>query len=68
MKSYIMINDDDIMESYSISRGLDYPGIVPFHAYLHSINRVIYDSITDFETIEAFKLLSKKKVLLLIYQ
>ena len=54
MKTYIMEK-----EAYSISAGLDYPGIGPEHAYLHQINRVIYDSITDEEAVEAFKLLSR---------
>lgn len=53
MKTYIMEK-----EAYSISAGLDYPGIGPEHAYLHQTNRVIYDSITDEEAVEAFKLLS----------
>ena len=54
MKTYIMEKD-----AYSISAGLDYPGIGPEHAYLHQTNRVIYDSITDEEAVEAFKLLSR---------
>lgn len=54
MKTYIMEK-----EAYSISAGLDYPGIGPEHAYLHQTNRVIYDSITDEEAVEAFKLLSR---------
>ena len=54
MKTYIMEK-----EAYSISAGLDYPGIGPEHAYLHQTNRVIYDSITDEEAVESFKLLSR---------
>ena len=54
MKTYIMEK-----EAYSISAGLDYPGIGPEHAYLHQTNRVMYDSITDEEAVEAFKLLSR---------
>ena len=54
MKTYIMEK-----EAYSISAGLDYPGIGPEHAYLHQTNRVVYDSITDEEAVEAFKLLSR---------
>ena len=39
--------------------GLDYPGIGPEHAYLNKIGRVKYDSITDKEAVNAFKLLTK---------
>lgn len=60
MKTYIMQNENgDIREAYSISAGLDYPGIGPEHAYLKSIGRVKYDSITDKEAIESFKLLCR---------
>ena len=60
MKTYIMQDDNgEIREAYSISAGLDYPGIGPEHAYLNSIGRVKYDSITDDEAIEGFKLLCR---------
>ena len=60
MKTYIMQDDrGNIEEAYSISAGLDYPGIGPEHAYLKSIGRVKYDSITDKEAVEAFKLLCR---------
>ena len=60
MKTYSMQNDKgELMDAYSISAGLDYPGIGPEHAYLGSIGRVKYDSITDEEALEAFKLLTK---------
>ena len=59
MKTYIMQDDEgNIKDAYSISAGLDYPGIGPEHAFLHSINRVKYDSVTDIETVEAFKILT----------
>ena len=48
-----------VEEAHSISAGLDYPGIGPEHAYLYSISRVKYDSVTDFEAVEAFKLLTE---------
>ena len=58
MKTYIMQDElGEIKEAYSISAGLDYPGIGPEHAYLKSINRVKYDSVTDEEAVKAFKLL-----------
>lgn len=60
MKTYIMQDDKgNIEEAYSISAGLDYPGIGPEHAYLKSVGRVKYDSITDKEAVEAFKLLCR---------
>lgn len=60
MKTYAMLdNNGNIKDAYSISAGLDYPGIGPEHSYLYSINTVKYDSITDDEAVEAFKLLSR---------
>lgn len=60
MKTYIMQDDNgNIKEAYSISAGLDYPGIGPEHAYFNKIGRVKYDSITDAEAINAFKVLSR---------
>ena len=44
---------------YSISAGLDYPGIGPEHAYLHSIGRAQYVPVTDDEAVDAFEYLSK---------
>jgi len=62
MKTYIMQDElGEIKEAYSISAGLDYPGIGPEHAYLKSINRVKYDSVTDEEAVKAFKLLCKQE-------
>ena len=59
MKTYTMQDEDGkIKDAYSISAGLDYPGIGPEHAYFHNNNRVKYDSITDEEAVEAFKLLT----------
>lgn len=60
MKTYIMQdNDGNIKEAYSISAGLDYPGIGPEHAYLNDIKRVKYDTVTDMEAVNAFKILSR---------
>ena len=60
MKTYTMQdNNGNMMDAYSISAGLDYPGIGPEHAFLHSIKRVKYDSVTDKEAVNAFKYLSK---------
>jgi tryptophan synthase beta chain len=49
----------DISPVYSISAGLDYPGIGPEHAYLHKSERVQYKSVTDQEALNAFKMLSQ---------
>ncbi|MEI1421864.1 tryptophan synthase subunit beta [Bacillus cabrialesii] len=61
-----LIQDEfgQIIEPYSISAGLDYPGIGPEHAYLHKSGRVTYDSITDEEAVNALKLLSEKEGIL----
>ncbi|OEH93445.1 tryptophan synthase subunit beta [Bacillus solimangrovi] len=58
-----LIQDEhgQIIEPYSISAGLDYPGIGPEHAYLKETERVIYESVTDAEAIDAFKFLSRKE-------
>ncbi len=48
-----------IREAYSISAGLDYPGVGPEHAYLKETGRANYVSVTDDESLEAFRLLSK---------
>ncbi len=48
-----------IMPVYSMSAGLDYPGIGPEHAYLSSIGRAEYYPVTDKEAVEAFEYLSK---------
>ena len=60
MKTYIMQDEEgNFKDAYSISAGLDYPGIGPEHAYLNSIGRVRYDSITDEEAINVFKLVTR---------
>ncbi|WP_337018619.1 tryptophan synthase subunit beta [Oceanobacillus massiliensis] len=48
-----------IEEAFSISAGLDYPGIGPEHSHLHETKRVTYTSITDEEALDAFQYLSK---------
>jgi tryptophan synthase beta subunit len=45
--------DGQITEPYSISAGLDYPGIGPIHSYLHKVKRVIFDNVNDDEALEA---------------
>ena len=48
-----------VEESYSVSAGLDFPAVGPEHAYLHSIGRADYDSVTDDEALDAFKALAR---------
>ena len=61
-RSYLMRNSDgQVEESYSISAGLDYPGVGPQHAHLSQTGRATYVGITDAEALEAFQLLSKKE-------
>jgi tryptophan synthase beta chain len=45
--------DGQITEPYSISAGLDYPGIGPIHSFLHKTKRVIYDNVNDDAALEA---------------
>lgn len=60
MQTKVLLEDDgSISEVYSISAGLDYPGVGPEHSYLDSINRVQYVAATDKEAVEAFLLLTK---------
>ena len=62
MKTYVMQDEKgNVKDAYSISAGLDYPGVGPEHSYLKSIGRVKYDTITDSEAIEAFKILTKEE-------
>lgn len=56
MKTYVLQDEDgQIMPVYSISAGLDYPGVGPEHAYLKDTKRANYVAITDKEAIGAFK-------------
>ncbi len=60
MKSYFLQDEyGQIAPVYSISAGLDYPGIGPEHAYLHDIGRAEYVPATDQEAVEAFNYLSR---------
>ena len=60
MKSYFCQDEyGQIAPVYSISAGLDYPGIGPEHAYLHDSGRAQYVPITDDEAVEAFEYLAK---------
>ncbi len=60
MKSYFCQDEyGQIAPVYSISAGLDYPGIGPEHAHLHDIGRAQYVPVTDDEAVEAFEYLSR---------
>ncbi len=60
MNSYFCQDEyGQIAAVYSISAGLDYPGIGPEHAYLHDIGRASYVPVTDKEAVEAFEYLSR---------
>ncbi|MGD9927651.1 MAG: tryptophan synthase subunit beta [Sphaerochaeta sp.] len=62
MKSIFCQNEDgQIDEVYSISAGLDYPGIGPEHAQLYATKRATYIPITDAEAVDAFTYLSRKE-------
>lgn len=60
MKSYLLQDENgEPLPVYTISAGLDYPGVGPEHSMLKDINRAEYYAITDDEAVEAFQLLSK---------
>jgi len=53
-----------ILPTHSISAGLDYPGVGPEHAFMKLQGRIHYDSVTDEEVMDAFKLLSETEGIL----
>ena len=60
MNTLCLIEEDgDISPVYSISAGLDYPGVGPEHAHLKAIDRVQYVAVTDEEAVQAFEFLSR---------
>ena len=59
-RTYLMEDDNgQIIETHSISAGLDYPGVGPEHAWLKDIGRVQYEAVTDDEALSAFHQLTK---------
>lgn len=59
-RTYLMEDaDGQIIETHSVSAGLDYPGVGPEHAWLKDIGRVNYDSVTDEEALKAFHQLTR---------
>ena len=64
-RTYLMADaDGQIQTTHSISAGLDYPGVGPEHSYLKDIGRARYDSATDEETMQAFRLLNRTEGIL----
>lgn len=64
-RTYLLQTEDgQIEEAYSISAGLDYPGIGPEHSWLHDTGRVTYESATDREALDAFQLCTRKEGIL----
>src|SRR6185436_599321 len=60
--SYLLQDEDgQTAESYSISAGLDYPGVGPEHALLKDLGRATYEPVTDVEAMDAFALLSRSE-------
>jgi len=59
-RTYLMQDEDgQIIETHSISAGLDYPGVGPEHSFLKDIERAEYDAVTDDEAMAAFRLLNR---------
>ena len=59
-RTYVMQDEwGQTVPSYSISAGLDYPGVGPEHAWLHDTGRAIYESVNDSEAMDAFALCSR---------
>ncbi len=59
-RTYLMADDDgEIIETHSISAGLDYPGVGPEHAWLKDTGRATYVNITDTEALEGFYALTR---------
>lgn len=57
MMKLLQDNDGQILEAFSISAGLDYPGLGPEHCHLNETQRASYESVTDQEALDAFKVL-----------
>jgi tryptophan synthase beta chain len=61
-RTYLMADDDgEIIETHSISAGLDYPGVGPEHAWLKDTGRAQYANITDTEALEGFYALTRSE-------
>jgi tryptophan synthase beta chain len=59
-KTYLMADENgQIVETHSVSAGLDYPGVGPEHSWLKDMGRVNYVSVTDDEALDAFRHLTR---------
>jgi tryptophan synthase beta chain len=59
-RSYLLQDDDgQVIETHSISAGLDYPGVGPEHSYLKDTGRAEYVGVTDSEALEGFRMLCR---------
>lgn len=59
-RTYLLCDDQgQVKDTHSVSAGLDYPGVGPEHAYLKDTHRVVYESITDMEALDAFRTLTR---------
>ena len=64
-RTYLMADEDgQVVETHSISAGLDYPGVGPEHAHLKDIGRARYESATDEQAMNAFRLLNRTEGIL----
>ena len=64
-RSYLMSDDDgQVLETHSVSAGLDYPGVGPEHAYLKDIGRATYAAATDDDAMAAFRMLNRQEGIL----
>jgi tryptophan synthase beta chain len=64
-RTYLLCDDDgQIIETHSVSAGLDYPGVGPEHAWLKDTGRADYVGITDAEALQAFHLLARTEGIL----
>jgi len=64
-RTYLLCDDDgQVIETHSISAGLDYPGVGPEHSFLKDTGRARYEGVTDAECMEAFHLLARTEGIL----
>ena len=64
-RTYVLCDDDgQVIETHSVSAGLDYPGVGPEHAFLADTGRAQYVGVTDDEALEAFHLLARTEGIL----
>jgi tryptophan synthase beta chain len=64
MTMLLQTENGQIIEPYSVSAGLDYPGVGPEHAYLHESGRVVYESVTDDEALDALQTVCREEGIL----